>query len=61
MGVRKKEHRKKVAARNQKIKSAQKAYEKLYNEQIKKYIEELKTKATESGITESDQSTISEQ
>jgi hypothetical protein len=61
MGVRKKEHRKKVAARNQKIKSAQKAYEKLYNEQIKKYIEELKAKATESGITESDQSTISEQ
>lgn len=59
MGKNAKEHRKKVAARNQKIKSAQKAYEKLYNEQMTKYIEELKTKMAESGTTESDQSTIS--
>ena len=59
MGKNAKEHRKKVAARNQKIKSAQKAYEKLYNEQMTKYIEDLKAKMSESGATESDQSTIS--
>jgi N-glycosylase/DNA lyase len=62
MGKRSKEHRKKVAARNQQIKSAQKAYEKLYNEQMMKYIEDMKAKAAaESGTTESDQSTISAQ
>lgn len=61
MGKRAKEHRKKVAVRNQQIKSAQKAYEKLYNEQMMKYIEELKAKAAESGTTESDQSMISPQ
>jgi hypothetical protein len=62
MGKRAKEHRKKVAARNQQIKSAQKAYEKLYNEQMMKYIEDMKAKAAaESGTTESDQSTISAQ
>jgi hypothetical protein len=59
MGKKAKEHRKKVAARNQQIKSAQKSYEKLYNEQVTKYIEELKAKAAESGTTESDQSMIS--
>jgi hypothetical protein len=62
MGKRAKEHRKKVAARNQQIKSAQKAYEKLYNEQMMKYVEEMRAKAAaESGTTESDQSTISAQ
>jgi hypothetical protein len=62
MGKRAKEHRKKVAARNQQIKSAQKAYEKLYNEQMMKYVEEMRAKAAaESGTTESDQSTISTQ
>lgn len=61
MGKNAKEHRKKVAARNQKIKSAQKAYQKLYNEQMTKYIEELRAKAAESGMTETDQSTISPQ
>jgi len=62
MGKRAKEHRKKVVARNQKIKSAQKAYEKLYNEQMMKYVEEMRAKAAaESGTTESDQSTISVQ
>jgi hypothetical protein len=61
MGKKDKEHRKKVAARNQQIKSAQKSYEKLYNEQVAKYIEELKAKAEESGTTESDQSMISSQ
>ena len=61
MGKKDKEHRKKVAARNQQIKSAQKSYEKLYNEQVAKYIEELKAKAEESVTTESDQSMISSQ
>lgn len=61
MGKKAKEHRKKVASRNQKIKSAQKAYEKLYNEQMTKYIEEMRAKMAESGNTESDQSTISAQ
>ena len=61
MGKKDKEHRKKVEARNQQIKSAQKSYEKLYNEQVAKYIEELKAKAEESGTTESDQSMISSQ
>jgi DNA-binding FrmR family transcriptional regulator len=44
MGKKDKEHRKKVAARNQKIKGAQRAYEKMYNEQMKKYLEDLRTK-----------------
>jgi hypothetical protein len=61
MGKKEKEHRKKVATRNQKIKSAQKAYQKLYDEQMTKYIEELRAKAAESGATESDQSMISPQ
>ncbi len=61
MGKKEKEHRKKVAARNQKIKSAQKVYQKLYDEQMTKYIEELRAKAVESGATESDQSMISPQ
>lgn len=44
MGKKDKEHRKKVAARNQKIKGAQRTYEKMYNEQMKKYLEDLRTK-----------------
>ena len=51
MGKREKEHRKKVAARNQKIKSAQHAYEKLYNEKLKKYLEDLREQAS-TGTTE---------
>ena len=51
MGKREKEHRKKVAARNQKIKGAQRTYEKLYNEQLKKYLEDLKEQAS-TGTTE---------
>ena len=61
MGKKEKEHRKKVATRNQKIKSAQKVYQKLYDEQMTKYIEVLRAKAAESGATESDQSMISPQ
>lgn len=61
MGKKEKDHRKKVLARNQKIVSMKKTYEKLYNEQISKYIEELKSKTEESGTTESDQSMVSPQ
>lgn len=61
MGKKEKDHRKKVLARNQKIVSMKKTYEKLYDEQISKYIEELKSKTEESGKTESDQSMVSPQ
>ena len=52
MGKRAKEHRKKVAARNQQIKGQQNAMQKLFNESMKKQLEEIK-KMTESGATES--------
>jgi hypothetical protein len=55
MGKNAKEHRKKVAARNAKIKGAERTYQKVMNEAYKKYIEELK-KAQASGITESEES-----
>lgn len=42
MGKAKKEHRKKVAARNQRIKSEQTAMQKMFNESIKQQLEELK-------------------
>ena len=42
MGKRAKEHRKKVAARNQKIKGQQNAMQKLFNESMKQQLEELK-------------------
>jgi hypothetical protein len=42
MGKAKKEHRKKVAARNQKIKGQQNAMQKLFNESMKTQLEELK-------------------
>jgi len=51
MGKREKEHRKRVAARNQKIKGAQRTYEKLYNEQMKKYLEDLRERVS-TGTTE---------
>ena len=41
MGKKAKEHRKKVAARNQKIKSQQSAMQKLFNESMKTQLEEL--------------------
>ena len=55
MGKNAKEHRKKVAARNAKIKGAERAYQKVMNEAYQKYNEELK-KAHASGITESEES-----
>jgi hypothetical protein len=42
MGKAKKEHRKKVAARNQKLKGQQNAMQKLFNESMKNQLEELK-------------------
>jgi hypothetical protein len=53
MGVKKKEHRKKVEARNQKLKAQQGAIQKMFNEVMKKQIEELQKKhEAESGTTE---------
>jgi DNA-binding FrmR family transcriptional regulator len=42
MGKAKKEHRKKVAARNQRIQGQQNAMQKLFNESMRQQIEELK-------------------
>ena len=42
MGKAKKEHRKKVAARNQKLKSDESAMQKYFNETMKKQLEEIK-------------------
>lgn len=42
MGKRDKEHRKKVMARNQKLKGIENAIQKLFNESMKKKLEELK-------------------
>lgn len=54
MGKAKKEHRKKVAARNQKIKGQQNAMQKLFNESMRQQLEELKKQreAEMSGTTE---------
>ena len=54
MGKKAKEHRKKVAARNQRLKSQQTAMQKLFNESMKQQLEELrKQKETEmSGQTQ---------
>ena len=53
MGVRKKEHRKKVEARNQKIKAEQSAMQKFMNESMKRQIEDLRKKyEAESGTTQ---------
>ena len=52
MGKKEKEHRKKVAARNQKLKIEQNSFQKLYTESIKSQIEEMKKKHAEtSGLT----------
>ena len=53
MGIRKKEHRKKVAARNAKIKGMEKTYQKVMNDAYQKYLEELKTAQT-SGKTDTE-------
>ena len=42
MGKRAKQHRKKVAARNQKIKGQQNVMQKLFNESMRQQLEELK-------------------
>jgi len=42
MGKAKKEHRKKVAARNQRIKTQQSAMQRLFNEAMKQQLEKLK-------------------
>lgn len=54
MGKAKKEHRKKVAARNQRIKGQQNAMQKLFNESMRQQLEELKKQreAEMSGTTE---------
>jgi hypothetical protein len=52
MGKKAKEHRKKVAVRNQKLKAEQSAFQKLFNESMKTQIEELKKRdAATSGLT----------
>ena len=52
MGKNEKEHRKKVAARNLKLKAEQNAFQKLFNESMKTQIEEMKKKdAAASGFT----------
>lgn len=42
MGKKDKEHRKKVQARNQKLKAAENAMQKLFNESMRRQLEELK-------------------
>jgi hypothetical protein len=44
MGKKAKEHRKKVAARNQKMKAQQSAMQKLFNDSMKSQLEELHKK-----------------
>ena len=57
MGKEAKEHRKKVAARNQKIKGAQNAMQKLFNESMKTQLEELK-KQREAEMSGQTQTTV---
>jgi hypothetical protein len=55
MGKRAKEHRKKVAKRNESIKQSQKIYEKMYQEMMRKEIEKIRNEKsgnTENNITE---------
>ncbi len=44
MGKNAKEHRRKVAARNQRLKAERRVFDKQMDESVKKYIEELKAK-----------------
>ena len=57
MGKAKKEHRKRVAARNQRIKSEQTKIQKMFNESIQKQLEELK-KQRETEMSGETQTTI---
>ncbi len=53
MGKQDKEHRKKVEMRNQKLKSEQETFQKLFKESMKTQIEEMKKKdALTSGSTQ---------
>jgi hypothetical protein len=54
MGKKDKEHRKKVQSRNQKLKAADNAMQKLFKESMKKQLEELtkQREAEMSGTTE---------
>jgi uncharacterized protein (DUF3084 family) len=51
MGKKAKEHRKKVEARNQKLKAEQNAMQKLFTESMKAQIEELKKRDAEASGT----------
>lgn len=56
MGKKDKEHRKKVEARNQRIKSQQSSIQKLFNEAMKQQLEKLKEQ--KEGETPGDTQTI---
>jgi len=56
MGKKAKEHRKKVAARNQQIKGAQKKYQEFMNEKMMEYLKEMKEKSQEEIETPTTQS-----
>ena len=62
MGKRDKNHRKRVQARNNQLKGAEKMYQKMYQEVMKKQIEQLVAEHKEktSGETETDETTIQE-
>jgi hypothetical protein len=55
MGKKAKEHRKKVAARNAKVKGYERQYQKVMNEAYQKYLQELEA-AKASGMTQTEQS-----
>lgn len=55
MGKRAKEHRKKVAKRNQAVQQSQKQFQKLYQEMMMKQLEKLREE--QSGTTQENQST----
>jgi hypothetical protein len=58
MGKAKKEHRKKVAARNQRIKTQQTAMQKMFNESMKQQLEELKKQREAEEMSGETQTTI---
>ena len=62
MGKRDKDHRKRVQARNNQLKGAEKMYQKMYQEVMKKQIEQLVAEHNEktSCETETDETTIQE-
>ena len=62
MGKNKKEHRKRVEARNNQLKGLERTYQKMYQEVTKKQLEKLieEHKEQTSGKTESTETTITE-